>query len=756
MGMPISSREFPTQFSDNGQSQAQARGCRIFLKEAEICAQSGFFGSAWLTNCPQMLDCRRILIVSFVLIKRKDMDRLRSVYQAWIFPFGIAVSSSLLFFASLYSFLLFHTLVELFTVVIAFGIFVIAWSSRRYVNNIFLLLIGVSYLFIGGIDLVHMITYRGMDIVKNYGANLPTQLWIAARYLEAASFVAAFLLLKEAAANDSVKIGRKSRKIFFIYFLIFSAILALIFLFNIFPAAYVEGSGMTHFKIYSEYIISLIFFGAIILLLKKRKMFDREMANMLSLSLIMKIVSELAFTEYVGVYDFSNILGHIFRFISVLLLYKAVLESGLMRPYEFLFSDLKKSEERYRSLVDFSPDAIVVHSEGKVMYANGSAKKLFGIKKEDAIIGMELAGFFSPEYREQISLRIKNIFSGKLRQTPMTEMTVLQASGQLIPVEVKGMKIFYAGKEAVESIIRDVSERKKAEEKIRSLAKFPEENPNPVIRALADGQVQYLNQPARKMLISIGWTESGPLPEFLFAAVRQVLEKKVKQEVEVVCQSGQIFSIMLAPILTESWVNLYGLDITERKASERELANTQAELRKKTEELLMESYKHLGLVNRKISLLLELENHSQSKKNKQEIIEYILSSLLSLSYAKTGLLYLAVGKNHFNLVSSIGLEKENKVNLQIVNESSANFISKLAREGKRVNGSCDLVDFGFFNSNTAFSYCVALPILSGKICKGFLFLGFIDRKSMDMQELEFLDVFAKHVSSALANSDILN
>lgn len=76
----------------------------------------------------------------------------------------------------------------------------------------------------------------------------------------------------------------------------------------------------------------------------------------------------------------------------------------------------------------------------------------------------------------------------------------------------------------------------------------------------------------------------------------------------------------------------------------------------------MESYKHLGLVNRKISLLLELENHSQSKENKQEIVKYILSSLLNLSYAKAGLLYLAVGKNHFNLISSVGLEKETMAN----------------------------------------------------------------------------------------------
>lgn len=692
-------------------------------------------------------------MVSIVLIKREDMERSRINHRTWMFPIGIVVSSLFLFVTNLYSFLLFHVLVELFTVVIAFGIFAIAWSSRRYVNNIFLLVMGVGYLFIGSIDLLHVLTYEGMRIIADYGTNLSDQLWIAARYLEALSFVGAFLLLKYDISMSLSLV--KSRWIFFAYTLIISIVAALVLMFDIFPAMYVAGDGVAQFYAYNEYIIATIFLGALVLLFKKRKKLDQEVVGILSLSLILKIISELFFARYVNAYDFSNMLGHIFQFISFLLLYKAVIEGGLMKPYKFLFLDLKKSEENYRALVEFSPDAIVVHSGGRILYANGSAKKLFGIEKDEEIINMELTDFFGSEYREHIRLRIKNIFSGKWQQAPTMEMAVLHTNGQMVPVEVKGRKIIYAGEEVIESIIRDVSERKKAEERIRSLAKFPEENPNPVMRVLENGQVQYANRPAHKMLSHFNWKSGDPLPKALLEVSKQVLKKKVKQEQEITCACGRIFAIVFAPSLTDECVNLYGLDITERKAAEEELAKTQKQLRKKIEEQLLESYKHLGLVNRKISLLLEMENHSQSKENKQEIVEYILSSLLNLSYAKIGLLYLAVGKNHFNLISSAGLEKEKLVNLQVVNESNAKFISQLVAKGKRVNGSCDLVDAGCFKIGFAFSYFVALPILSGNVCKGFLFLGFTDRKSMDVQELEFLDVFAKHVSSALTNSSIL-
>ncbi|MHC5035366.1 MAG: MASE3 domain-containing protein, partial [Planctomycetota bacterium] len=84
----------------------------------------------------------------------------------------------------LYSYLLFHSLAEMFAVVVACGIFIVAWNSRRIIDNSYLMLLGMAYLFVGGLDLVHTLAYTGMGVFEGYGTNLPAQLWIGARYLE--------------------------------------------------------------------------------------------------------------------------------------------------------------------------------------------------------------------------------------------------------------------------------------------------------------------------------------------------------------------------------------------------------------------------------------------------------------------------------------------------------------------------------------------------------------------------------------------
>ena len=101
-----------------------------------------------------------------------------------------------LYLSSLYNYLLFHSLAELFSIVVACGIFMIAWNSRRFLDNNYLLLIGIAYLFVGGFDLIHILAYKGMNIFQGYETNLPTQLWISARYMESLPLLIAPLFLR--------------------------------------------------------------------------------------------------------------------------------------------------------------------------------------------------------------------------------------------------------------------------------------------------------------------------------------------------------------------------------------------------------------------------------------------------------------------------------------------------------------------------------------------------------------------------------
>jgi signal transduction histidine kinase len=254
---------------------------------------------------------------------------------------GVAILSGLLvllalFLSSLQSYLLFHNLAEIFSIVIACAIFMFAWNARHFLENNYLLFIGIAYLFVAGLDLFHTLAYKGMRVFPGDDANLPTQLWIAARYLQSISLLIAPLLLRRKLNPYYVFIG---------YAVAVGLLLGSVFYWHVFPDCYIEGVGLTPFKKISEYIISLILLASIALLLKNREGFDRGVLNLLILSIIFTIGAELAFTLYIDVYGLPNIIGHLFKIVAFYLIYKAVIETGLVRPYDLLFRDLKQSEE---------------------------------------------------------------------------------------------------------------------------------------------------------------------------------------------------------------------------------------------------------------------------------------------------------------------------------------------------------------------------------------------------------------------------
>ncbi len=244
-----------------------------------------------------------------------------------------------LYLASLYSYLLFHSLIELFTIIVAAGIFVIAWTARGLLNNNYLLFVGIASVFMALMDLLHTLAYKGMGVFAGPTDNLATQLWVAARYLQSVSLLIAPFYLKR-----KLKVSLQLA----IYSLITALMLGSIFYWGIFPNAYVTGTGLTPFKKISEYVISALFLASIGLLLWKRREFDSGVLRFLVLSIAFTIGSEVAFTEYVSVYGNANLLGHILRLIAFYFLYKAIIETGLVRPYAILLRDLQKSEESLR------------------------------------------------------------------------------------------------------------------------------------------------------------------------------------------------------------------------------------------------------------------------------------------------------------------------------------------------------------------------------------------------------------------------
>lgn len=255
---------------------------------------------------------------------------------------GIAALALLggLYIAQTYSYLLFHSLVEVFSVAVAAALFMLAWNSRDFVEHHFLLWIGIGYLFVGMIDLVHTLAYSGMGVFPGAGVNLPTQLWIAARFMQAVVLLTAPLFFQR----------RIRARLAFGGFAAVTALVVLsIFAWDIFPTAWSEAAGgLTQFKIISEFVICGLLLVAVAWFLAWRERLDSGVLVLLVGSIAATLAAELSFTLYTDPYGFPNLLGHFLKLLAFYLIYKAVVEAGLRRPYDVLFRDLKQREEELK------------------------------------------------------------------------------------------------------------------------------------------------------------------------------------------------------------------------------------------------------------------------------------------------------------------------------------------------------------------------------------------------------------------------
>ncbi|MBW1999850.1 MAG: PAS domain-containing protein [Deltaproteobacteria bacterium] len=293
-----------------------------------------------------------------------------------IVSLGIGVFAGL-YLTSLYSYLLFHTLAEVFSVVIACAIFMVAWNTKNFLNNSYLLFLGIAYPFIGGFDLVHAMAYKGMGVFRGYGADLPTQLWVIARSMESLTlFLAPFFL------------GRKIKSpyVFVGYGVATLILLGSVFHWRVFPACYIEGQGLTTFKKVIEYLICLVLLLSACHLWRARRYFHRTVLGLLVASILLTIISELLFTFYVDVYGFFNMAGHYVKVISFYLIYRAVVVTGLTKPFRLMFRELqdkeeglKESEEKYRRMMESTRDPVYICTQDyRVAYMNPAMIRRIG------------------------------------------------------------------------------------------------------------------------------------------------------------------------------------------------------------------------------------------------------------------------------------------------------------------------------------------------------------------------------------------
>jgi PAS domain S-box-containing protein len=516
----------------------------------------------------------------------KKMEQFLTFKKYPYFLVGILVFLGL-YLASLYNYLLFHSLAEIFSIVVACGIFMVTWNSRRFLDNNYLLFLGIAYLFVGGLDLIHTLTYKGMGVFRGYETNLPTQLWIAARYMESLSlFLAPFLFGRKLKVN-SVFLG---------YALATFLLLLSIFYWSIFPVCFIEGIGLTPFKKISEYLISLILLASIGLLLKSRREFELKVLQWLIWSITVSVASELAFTFYIDAYGFSNLIGHFFKILSFYFIYKAIIETGLTKPYDLLFRNLKQSEmavrEEKNKIQNYLDIAgvilVVIDANQTVSLINKKGCEILGYDEEE-IIGKKWFDTFIPEKnRDGVRASFEKLMKGEIETAEYFENPILTRNGEERVIGWHNV-VLRDEKGNITSTLssgEDITERKKMEELLTQLASFPELNPNPIVEVNLAGHIHYLNPAAENLFPDLH--HKGLTHPWLMDLEK--MDDTLKSEpqrahVRELKAGDNWYQQAIHSVMEGRRLRIYGFNITERKKMEETIRASEERMREQAARL---------------------------------------------------------------------------------------------------------------------------------------------------------------------------
>ena len=127
--------------------------------------------------------------------------------------------------------------------------------------------------------------------------------------------------------------------------------------------------------------------------------------------------------------------------------------------------ELRESEDRYRKLVEISPDAVILHRDGKIAYMNPAALALIGASHPDEVTGKNLLSYIHPDYVDALKTNIQKDLAGE-RTSPM-ELSMLRLDGTSVIVEGRGTRTYIDGNPAVQVAIRDITDRKRGEDAVR-------------------------------------------------------------------------------------------------------------------------------------------------------------------------------------------------------------------------------------------------------------------------------------------------
>jgi PAS domain S-box-containing protein len=137
-----------------------------------------------------------------------------------------------------------------------------------------------------------------------------------------------------------------------------------------------------------------------------------------------------------------------------------------LREKNALKEKIAESKEGYRNLVESSPDAIVVHTDGKIVYVNEAGLILMGASKTDDLIGKPILDIVHPDFHESVKKRTKDVIQNN-EHSSLSAEKFIRLDGSIVDVDVIAIPITYNEKPSAQVVVRDITQRRIAEEALK-------------------------------------------------------------------------------------------------------------------------------------------------------------------------------------------------------------------------------------------------------------------------------------------------
>lgn len=372
--------------------------------------------------------------------------------------------------ASQVSYLLFHTLVELAVVFVALTTFVVAVNTYPLLHSNVLVYLGCGYLAVGLLDLAHLLSFPGLAVLPVSAPDASIQFWLGARALEVLALLSAPLFLRRRLCLPAAIAGFLGGA---------GAFAAWVFSGGL-PAVFIPGEGLTPAKLAAAYLIIALLVLAGAHLWQRRAYLDPGTLRLLLAAVGLTILAELAFTLYLRFEDLSNVLGHVLKLMSYGLIFAAVVQTTLSRP----FSALAREATTYEAVPD---PTVIVDRRGLIRQLNTAALALAGGQERD-LLGRHCHDVFHdttfPAAECPVCRHLRESATPARVELPVRE-------GWL---EVVLSPIVLAGTpHAMVHVARDITQRTQAEFEMRRLSSALAQTDDLVIITDRQGVIEYVN-----------------------------------------------------------------------------------------------------------------------------------------------------------------------------------------------------------------------------------------------------------------------